>query len=85
MEPETNDEVRVLCRSDGARDQTVMALEIEGRHHPVASVESDRYSGAAAGGCPVTREVIVRLDDGRRYRLRRVVPDGEWAAERAVR
>lgn len=85
MVQETSDEVRVLCRSDGARDQTVTALEIEGLYYPVASVESDRYSGAAMSGRPVTREVLVRLDDGRRYRLWRVVPDGEWAAERAVR
>jgi hypothetical protein len=60
----------------------VLALEIEAREHPVVEVEDDRYCGAADSGGRVVREVRVRVGDGRRYRLCRAVPDGEWTVVR---
>ena len=74
--------VRVLCRSDGAAEQTVRALVIDAQPREVVAVEDDRYSGAVRSGGGVVREVRVRLMNGSRYHLQRRLPDGEWTVRR---
>ena len=55
-----------------------MAVRIAGRRLVVVEVLDDAVMGPVTAGDVMRRRAEVRLEDGRRLRLTRVLPDGGW-------
>ena len=69
---------RVECRSEGSAEERPVALRLGGERHVVRRIFTDALVGSVEAGQAATRELQVEVSDGRRYRLRRELPEGSW-------
>lgn len=68
----------VECRSESQGDDVPIAIVFgDERLEITAVIDRAMITGAEAGE-PVRHRMWVELEDGAKYRLMRVLPDGEW-------
>ena len=69
---------RVECRSEGRADEHPVAVIIGGKRLEIVDVFDRAMVTGAEAGKPVRHRLWVELENGERYELQRVLPDGRW-------
>ncbi|NOZ95027.1 MAG: hypothetical protein GXP47_09870 [Acidobacteria bacterium] len=69
---------RVECRSEARGEDRPVAVWIGGRRFVVEHLDQERLEGPPEAGGTVRHVVSVALEDGRRLRLERRLPEGPW-------
>ena len=69
---------KVECRSQARGDDVPVAIVIGGRRHEIVDTFDRAMVTSADAGQPVTHRLWVELEDGRRFELTRILPDGTW-------
>jgi len=70
---------RVECRSESEGEERPVAVWIGGRRVEVERIVADAVIGPAEAGLSVRRQVDAETVDGRRLRVERELPHGEWS------
>ena len=69
---------RVECRSEGRSDDVPTAIVFGDKCLKITAVIDRAMITSANAGEPVRHRMWVELENGAKYRLMRVLPDGEW-------
>ena len=75
---------KVECRSEGVAEERPVALRIAADRFEIEEVLDNVVIGGAEAGSPLVRRLTIRADDGRIYRLDRLLPVGE-SPEKLIR
>jgi len=69
---------RVECRSEGRADEHPVAVIIGGKRLEIVDVIDRAMVTTVEAGEPVRHRLWVELENGERYELQRILPDGRW-------
>jgi len=69
---------RVECRSEARGEDRPVAVWIGGRRFPIQELSREHLAGPPQAGGLVRHVAAATLEDGRRLRLERRLPDGPW-------
>ncbi len=68
----------VECRSQSRGDDVPVAIVIGGERFEIVDTIDRAMVTSVDAGAPVTHRLWIEVDDGRRFELTRILPDGSW-------
>ncbi|HHQ48362.1 MAG TPA: hypothetical protein ENK19_05700 [Acidobacteria bacterium] len=69
---------RVECRSEARGEDRPVAVWIGGRRWAIGTLSHEHLEGPREAGGTVRHVAVATLEDGRRLRLERRLPEGPW-------
>ena len=73
----------VECQSQSRGEERPVALVICGRRFEITEIHDRAMISNIDAGSPTRHRLWVETDDGRRFELTRIMPDGVWRVKTA--